>query len=381
MNYGELQRRIQQLAFLEESDEPIVSCYINHGAQNRKTLTDQVRSAKKTVGPEMLPLFYEALGKIEVFLGTGIRAGALGVAVFARGGVRPIFWPMQFGAPLPNELSAGFKPRIYPLVELRDNYYRYVVLLSSEESASIFEISAGTITATVRILRPALRQRAGREWTKERYQDHSQARLRQFINEQIRSLDQVITSENYRHLILAGDQRITSQIEEALPRGISNMLVATVRASEKDKTSELVSATLAAFEEHEEIESLSVVSQLGQEIGTGGAAVKGTAACLEALKIFQARTLILSQAYEPGLGRSCRSCGELQIDSFSQKDCLRCGDSNFRAVDIKEEMVRLAVQKDCAIEIVKTPDALSNFEGVGCLLRYITPESGHKPAA
>ena len=152
MNYGELQKRIQQLAFLQESDEPVVSCYINPETQYRKALTDQVQLAKKTVMPEMLPLFYEALGKIEVFLGTRIRAGSRGVAVFARGGDRPIFWPMQFGAPLPNQVSAGIRPRIYPLVELRDNYYRYVVLLSSEESASIFELSAGNITESVRVL-------------------------------------------------------------------------------------------------------------------------------------------------------------------------------------------------------------------------------------
>lgn len=381
MNYGELQKQIQQLAFLEESDEPIVSCYINPDTQYRKILTDEVRIAKNTVVPEMLPVFYEALGKIEVFLGTGVRPGSRGVAVFARGGDRPVFLPMQFGAPLRNQLSAGFKPRVYPLVELRDNYYRYVVLLSSDESASIFELSAGNITETFRILRPSLRRRAGREWTKEHYQNHSHARRQQFANEQIHLLDQVITSGNYRHLVLAGDQRITSQIEEALPRGISKMLVGTIRASEKDKTSELVSATLSVFEEHEEIESLAVVSELGHEIGTRGAAVKGTSDCLEALKTFQARILIFSQDYEPGMGRSCRACGELQIENSSKKDCPRCGGSDLRAVDIKEEMVRLAEQKGCTIEIVKNSDAMSRFEGVGCLLRYLTPERGHKPAA
>ncbi len=78
MNYIDLQKRIQQLAFLEESDEPVVSCYINPGTQYRKVLTDQVQSAKRTVAPEMFPAFYEALGRIEVFLGTGIQAGSRG---------------------------------------------------------------------------------------------------------------------------------------------------------------------------------------------------------------------------------------------------------------------------------------------------------------
>jgi hypothetical protein len=74
------------------------------------------------------------------------------------------------------------------------------------------------------------------------------------------------------------------------------------------------------------------------------------------------------------------NCGELRIESFPQRDCLRCGNSNFRAVDIKEKMVRQAEPKGRAIEIIKNPDALSKFEEVGCL-RYLTPERGHKPAA
>jgi protein required for attachment to host cells len=379
MNDGELQKRIQQLAFLEESDETIISFYINPETKYREILNDQVRSISKSIEHKVMPVFWEALGRIEVFLGTGIRAGSQGVAVFARGGERPFFLPMQFGAPLPNQVTVGSRPRIYPLVELRDNYYRYVVLLSSEESASIFKLSAGTITETVRIVRPELRRHAGREWTKEHYQSHSQARLQQFINEQIRSLDQAISSGDYRHLVLAGDPRTTSQVEKALPKALSNMVVGAVRASEKDKTSELISATLTAFEEHEETESLSVASHLGQEIGKRGAAVKGTSACLRALKNFQARTLVLSQAYEPGMG--CRFCGELLIENLSQKPCPRCDRRIFRAVDIKEEMVRLAEQKGCAIEIVKNSDAMTAFDGVGCLLRYLTTERYHKPAA
>ncbi len=381
MNHGELQKRIQQLAFLEESEEPIISCYINPETEYRKSLDDQVRSVKKTVDRKMLPAFWEALGKIEVFLGTGIQAGSRGVAAFARGGERPFFLPVQFGAPLPNDVTVGSRPRIYPLIELRDNYYRYVVLLSSEESATIFELSAGTIIETVRILRPDLRRRAGREWTKEHYRSHWQARAQQFVNEQVRSLDQVISSGDYRHLILAGDPRTTSQIEKALPRGLANIVIGRIRASEKDKASELVSATLAVFEEHEEIESLSVVSHLGQEIGTRGAAVKGTSACWEALKNFRARILVLSQSYEPGTGGSCRLCGELLIEWIPQKSCPKCGHHIFRAVDIKEEMIRLAEQKGCAIEIVKNPGAMTEFDGVGCLLRYLTPERDHKPAA
>lgn len=380
MHLSELQQHIQKLAALEEANEPVVSCYLEMDAKYHKSLTDQVRVLKPTIAPEMRVPFWEALGRIEVFLGTGIRAGSRSAAVFARGGRSPFFLALQFSALLPNRVTMSHAPHIYPLVEMRDNYYRYVVLLSSEESASILEIGVGSITETARIVRPELRQRIGREWTKEHYRSHSQARNHQFIHQQIHLLDQVISLGEYRHLILAGDPRSVAQLKKSLPKRLASIVISTMRASEKDKTAQLVTATLAAFEEYEEKESLSVVSRLGYEIGTRGAAVKGTHACIHALRNGQARTLVLAQAYDPGAASSCRSCNEFPIENFLNS-CPRCGHNSLRAVDLKEEIVRLAELNNCDIEIVKSSDAMSLFGGVGCLLRYLTPERDDKLAA
>ena len=41
----------------------------------------------------------------------------------------------------------------------------------------------------------------------------------------------------------------------------------------------------------------------------------------------------------------------------------------------KEELVRLAAQQDCEIELVNESDMLMQFGGVGCLLRYRPPGS------
>jgi peptide subunit release factor 1 (eRF1) len=190
----------------------------------------------------------------------------------------------------------------------------------------------------------------------------------------------VISSGEYRHLILAGDPRTVTHLRKALPKRLSNLVIAAIRASDKDKTAALVSATLTAFERHEEKESLSVVSRLGFEIGTKGTAVKGTQACIHALRNGQARTLVLSQTYDPGTAKSCRSCNEFLFE-HSISSCPRCGSGSLRAIDLKEEIVRLAEQNRCDIEIVKSGDVMSAFGGIGCLLRYLTPEQDDKMVA
>lgn len=169
MYLSELQQPIQKLANPGEAIEPVANCSLSVNAKVLNTPSDQVRALKTTLAPEMRMHFREALGRIEVFLGTGIRAGSQGVAVFARGENRPCLLPLQSRAVLPDRVTMSQSLHIYPLVEMRDNCQRYIALLSCEESARTLEIDVGTITETFRSVRPERRRHVGREWTKENW--------------------------------------------------------------------------------------------------------------------------------------------------------------------------------------------------------------------
>ena len=61
--------------------------------------------------------------------------------------------------------------------------------------------------------------------------------------------------------------------------------------------------------------------------------------------------------------------------------CPQCASVTGRRLDIKEEMVRLAQQTGCHVEVVEHSDALIQLGGVGCLLRYAAPENYAEKAA
>lgn len=63
-------------------------------------------------------------------------------------------------------------------------------------------------------------------------------------------------------------------------------------------------------------------------------------------------------------------------DSYLQRPaaCPECGAVELKDLDIKEEMLRLAEQQDCQLQVVNESEALSALGGVGCLLRYRLPE-------
>ena len=87
------------------------------------------------------------------------------MAIFVRGTFGGSFMlPMQFAAPLPNWIAVYPTPNIYHLVELKDNYHRYVVLLAKPDRACILEVNLGAATIRAWINQPDLRTRVGQEW-------------------------------------------------------------------------------------------------------------------------------------------------------------------------------------------------------------------------
>jgi len=340
-----LQKHIRTLATLEETDSPVISFYLNLEAgatEQRHVLKERALWVRQALSGKARQEFEEALGRIEAFIATALLPDAQGAVMFARGGPQPFFLPLQFRVPLPNWMAVNSTPNLYHLVELKDTYHRFVVLIATEASARILEVNLGAVTEELWRQRPELRQRVGRGWSKERYQNHRRERTNQLIKETVKALEQLMAAGGHTHLILAGDPRMTAWVRQALPQRLAAGLIDTVVAANSAETSDVVAATIAAFVEEEEQESLAIVDVLQREVKTGGLAAIGPEGSLEALKRGQADVLVLAKG---------------MLD-----------------VRLKEELVRLAEQNQCQVEVVNHSDFLMEFGGAGCLLRYLMPE-------
>jgi peptide subunit release factor 1 (eRF1) len=144
-------------------------------------------------------------------------------------------------------------------------------------------------------------------------------------------------------------------------------LVDIVPASVNDRTSDIVGATLQSFLEYEEGESLAIVEKLWMELNTHGLAAAGTAASMEALRNDQVDVLVLAKTYQPGSGWACPTSGAWDVNGPQPEGCPKCGNRSPRAFDVKEEMVRLADQAGCGVEVVEHSDRLLQLGGAACL--------------
>jgi peptide subunit release factor 1 (eRF1) len=91
---------------------------------------------------------------------------------------------------------------------------------------------------------------------------------------------------------------------------------------------------------------------------------------MTALRAEQVDVLVLAKDYQPGEGWGCFACGRTQLEPKSPEACPTCQSDRLRQFDIKEEMVRLAEQLACGVEVVDHSDPLMQLGGAGCLLRY-----------
>jgi hypothetical protein len=379
-----LHKHVLTLATLEETGDPVISCYLNLEtgfAAARRSLDERVRLLKKTLPAPQRELFEEALSRVASRLAAGFRPESGGAAIFSRGGKQGFFLDLEFRVPLPTWIAVSSTPNIYHLVELKDTYHRYVAVLVNEHNTRILEVHLGDITAAVWARRPELRERVGRGWSREHYQSHRRERSNQYANEIVTFVDAVMSRGGYGHLILAGTPKVTALLRQALPKRLASKLIDVLPASANDRTNDVVAATLACFVEQEQQESLAAVEGLQKEICRHGLAVAGARASLRALQSGQVDLLVLATEYVSDPAWICRGCGASDLHSARPAVCNRCGISKIQELDVKEELVRLAEIAGCGVEIVHDSDILMGLGGVGCLLRFLAPEVYCRPAA
>ncbi len=342
MELKELQDHIRMLVALEETEAPVVSVYMNlqnSAAELREFTKHRVSLLKDSLPLGHLSHFQQAMESVGRYMSEEMYRTGRGAAIFARGGLRPFFLPLQFKPPLPNMIAVGPYPNVYHLVEMKDTYHRYVVVALNYKGVRILEVNLGEVTKQLWTAQPKLREHVDQTWTRQQYQHRRALRRETFMQEEVKVLDRVMSSGGHTHLILAGES--AWQLRNALPHHLSAKFVDVVDISRQANVQDIVTRTIAAFVEREEQESLEMVDRLVREINTDGLAVAGAEATLEALQLGVTDVLVMAESFDP---------------EFHMKD----------------KMVTLAEQHRCTIEIVNQSEALDRLGGVGCLLRFRT---------
>ena len=337
-----LKKALIRLSEVAPNDSPLISCFVNLEedlAQTLQAFERQARELGRRLDGQRKVDFEDAFSEISHHLETAVSKGSKGAAIYSRWGERPFFLPLEFSVPLESKLILDSLPHLYPVIETKDTYHRFAIVVVTEEEARIVETVVGAVTREIFAKRPELRERLGREWTREHYQNHKKNRTDKFLQQKIGIVDELMKQRGHNYLVVAGSPKAVSRFTKALPSRLKKKLLTTLPTNPRNGIYPIVVEALEIFAANEHIESHDRVAELESAVMSNGLGVAGVAATRDALTQGYADMLII--------------------------------DHELDEPELKEELVRLATRNDIPIETVKDSDSLARLSGVGCLLRYL----------
>ncbi|MCU0750835.1 MAG: VLRF1 family aeRF1-type release factor [Akkermansiaceae bacterium] len=336
-----MRRHITALATLAETGSPVLSAYLD-----LRTSIDGLRSAfamwataaRSTIPKAGRADFDDAKAEVMAVLRQEWPEEIQSVAVFARAGEHPLLMALPFQATLETHFDASLRPSIFPLVQLKDRFHRFVLVICTEDTGRIIEMTLGAVSEEILTTRPDQNERLGRQLSREHFHHRRQEDTRRFVKDQVEIITNLMARRGLNHLILAGHPRHVSSLRDHLPKHIQSRVVGSVfHAPNGRDYSPLVDQAVDTFIEAEQNESRSTVERLHEQVRRNGLAVVGIHPCREVIEAGAASELIISEE-------------------------LHHAD--------REELVRMATAHDIPIEVCEGDELLQSHGGVGCLLRF-----------
>lgn len=110
------------------------------------------------------------------------------------------------------------------------------------------------------------------------------------------------------------------------------------------------------------------VHKLVSELERGGLAISGLKKTLRSLNRGEVQTFILTRNFSKP-GRICPKCHFLFVDELQCASCQRKTD---KLVDVIDEALEAAMDKNCQVRHVTPPSKLDRYGKIGAFLRYKT---------
>lgn len=238
-------------------------------------------------------------------------------------------------------VAYGPRPSLYQLARLVDEYEPAVVAVADTNTLRLFAVRWGRLSEEKgRDEDPvSFQKRATGGFSQARYQRHIEKHRKDFAEEAANAIAALVDAEGARRLVLAGDEVAIPLLRDALPRELLEKLAGdAIRIHIRAGTKEIASEVAAVLAEAEARSSRAIADQLVGEVLADDLGVHGIDASRAALEAGQGDVLVLSASFGPR--------------------------------DVRDELVRLALQTGATVEVVEGHEGLESLDGVGVLLRF-----------
>lgn len=283
-------------------------------------------------------------------------------------------WERSLQVPIETQAFWDCHPILRPLLEARDEFERYGVILTDRAHARLFTVVMGEIEEN----REALAQGDVRRFdATSQDQLRSQMHLQRRSNEHARwhqknvaqMMDRLLDQQKFDRLVLAGPPEAASELKSLLSERLRQRLVGTLSLPIHAVEAEILKAAVALQESVERMEEREKVERLLTLAAKNHQAVVGVEATLEAVCGGRARELIYAEGFRRQ-GGECMECGILLADAEGL--CSGCRRQLRPVGNLLEPLVRRVFDEGGRVEQLKAEAAamMQPAEGVGAFLRF-----------
>ncbi len=281
-----------------------------------------------------------------------LNPAANGIAIFACSGAEDFFEAIQLQTPIhQSRVYAYNQPHLYELARAEGEYPKYAALIADANTARIFVFGLGQTLESEDVKGAKVHRVKVGGWSQARYQRRVNNAHQKHAKEVIARLEQIVSDENIRHVILAGEPAILSLLREEMPKPLAEMVVDSMKLDVNSSAQEILAATLEKMREEGARTDAEQVDRLLQEYRAHGLAVVGPEETLKALALGQVDELLITASLDD-TGTEAPAIGEPQEPS------------------LPEQLIMKAKLTDANVLFIQDPGLLRNVEGVGAFLRW-----------
>lgn len=342
---------IRKLALLDAGDLPILSIYLDvrPEATGEKpeqraglvVLRDRLREIRRTFLPRGADLdsFDADAARINAFVAEKMDAATEGLAMFACHGLG-VWETVEARTPFENQVTVASRADLYQLAKLDDEFERAIVGVLDTNTARLYVYEYGALfEADGPDDDPVhYQKRETGGWSQARYQRHIDKHRKDFAEEIVLAIGDLVEREDAHHIVLAGDEVVMSHLNRAMPTPLAEKVTGVFKAGIRTNVNDIAAEVAPIMEQAERDAGRSAVDRLVAEVRRGGLGVAGIEATGQALENGQVDTLVIDDA----------KVGPVE----------------------RKELVRLAAATSAGVEVVRDATPLAELGGVGALLRY-----------
>jgi peptide chain release factor subunit 1 len=374
----DIKREIKKLAKIPETNYPFLSLYLNTKWEDEKQrsrvrlfVKNKLKEAQRLTkeGEKIRKSLQSDSEEIQQYMDGVIHRtydeGVNGFAIFACSGI-DTFKIFRSSIPFDNQFTISSKPSLRQLVQISDEYRTAIAVMVDTDRAKIFEVSLGKIhlESQIESYVPGRHEQGG--WSQMRFQRHIREHMHQHHKGVAEQLIKLFNEERYENIVLIGREHILATFKPLLPERVREKIKGDLSAEFKEEPSSLAQKVSEYLRGEYVKEEDTFIQEIIETALARGAATVGLRDTIEAINRGQVHRLVLDRELKRQ-GWQCTEC--LALGEITSLRCPFCN-SAITTVDLAEEMIRSAINKDGEVELVRDHPKLSKHEGVGAMLRF-----------